>query len=506
MNIRHKWILAFRSAGVVLSLLFQGCGALALPSRLALPPEAPINKQAGRGGLLVVTLSLEDGRKLPFVLDTGTSGTLVDESLELELGKPAGAETFQSWGKYSKKNYYRAPKLFLDGVQLRTGKTVAAFDFTGLSRDLDQSIKGMLGIDTLRNYCIQLDFANGKMRFLDDRRADKRNWGKAFPIVRLNAHDSRPAVADNLLGLRGPHSLIDSGCTFDGWLMPKYFQQWTNQDPPSAQAEARSPNGQFDGEKYPLVSLERKDVESDGIGLRFLARHLVTLDFPDKMMYLKLQSALPLPDPDTRSTPMPALNPLISDVLEEDISAARLDLSKIEHGNATGFEKKVAANLEATLENDPKPSPADVPLSVAQISLGDCRSESAEVGWLKPAANRIPLNSEIESPLLDSGKIYATGLFAHSPSRYVYNLDGKWKTLRGEAGLHTAFQGIAYGVVFVIKADGTTVFRSGAVSGADHPLYDVDVTGVKTLEMIVEQAQQQNGGDWGLWLDPILSR
>jgi hypothetical protein len=365
---------------------------------------------------------------------------------------------------------------------------------------------GILGMDVLEHYCIQLDFAAGKMRFLDDTRADKHKWGKAFPIVALNAQDSRPAVAYDLLGLQGPHSLIDSGCDSDGWLMPKYFDQWTNQAVAPPKAEARSPNGYFDGEKYLFVSLARNDVESDGIGLRFLARHLVTLDFPDHTLHLKRQSIGPLPDPRLKTTPMPVLEPLISDVLQENVGAARRELAKVEQGLAADLEKRVARNLEATLEDIARPSPADVPPSVRRMPLGDCRPEVAQVGWLKPAANRIPLNGEIVSPLLDSGKIYATGLFAHSPSRYVYNLDGQWKTLRGEAGLHTAFQNLAYGVAFVIKTDGRMVFRSGAVCGSEHPRYAVDVTGVKTLELVVEKAQAQNGGDWGLWLEPTLFR
>jgi hypothetical protein len=107
---------------------------------------------------------------------------------------------------------------------------------------------------------------------------------------------------------------------------------------------------------------------------------------------------------------------------------------------------------------------------------------------------------------LDSGKIYATGLWAHSPSRYVFDLGGKWKSLRGEAGLHTAIQPYAWGVVFVIKTDGREVFRSLAIRGPTKPSYTVDLTGVKTLELIVEKASEQNGCNWGLWLDPVVSR
>ncbi|HEV2391883.1 MAG TPA: NPCBM/NEW2 domain-containing protein [Verrucomicrobiae bacterium] len=363
---------------------------------------------------------------------------------------------------------------------------------------------GMLGIDCLRQYCIQLDFNAGKIHFLDDALTGKQKWGKAFPIVPLNSRDPRPAVAQNLFGEQGPHSLIDSGFLSDGWLMPKYFDQWTNRTVAPVTGTARFPNGLFAGEKYPLVSLPRIDVESDGIGLRFLARHLVTLDFPKNAVYLLRQSTGPLPDPRLAKTP--ALAPLLLTVLQEDLGAARKAIANLEQSNATSLEKTVARNLVATLENEPKPTPADVPPEVAQLPLGDARPRLAEVGWLQPAANRIPLCDQVESPLLDSGKVYATGLFAHSPSRYVYNLAGKWKSLRGEAGLHTAFQGEAWGVVFVIKTDGKEVFRSPAIRGSQHPRYDIDLTGVRKLQLLVENSGASNGCNWALWLDPTLFR
>jgi hypothetical protein len=262
----------------------------------------------------------------------------------------------------------------------------------------------------------------------------------------------------------------------------------------------------LDGEKYPFVDVAEKNVESDGIGLRFLARHLVTLDFPERTLYLQRQSIGPLPDLRLKTTRMAALDPLINAVLQNDVAAAQSELVKIGQSNATDLEKTVARNLAATLEDKPKPVPADVPLTVASLPLGGAHPNEAEVGWLKPTANRIPLNGEIQSPLLDSGKIHATGLFAHAPSRYVYDLGGKWKSLRGEAGLHTAFQGHAFGVVFVIKTDGKEVFRSDIIRRSEQARYEVEVTGVKTLELVVEKANDRNGGNWGLWLDPTLFR
>lgn len=490
--------------GSSLSLVFLCCCATENVVGATLPAEVPINKEAGRGGWLVVTLRLESGEELPVVVDTGTSGTFLDKSLEPQLGKRLDTAEFQSWGTKKKVNVYAAPKLFLGGALLIMPPRIVTDDFKSWASATGHPVMGMLSLDCLRHYCIQLDFAAGKMRFLDDEQADKQKWGKAFPIVPLNSQDGRAAVAENLIGAQGPHSLIDSGISEDGWLMPRYFQQWTNRAALPGKGEARLPNGAFGGEKYPLVSLRRIDVESDGIGLRFLARHLVTLDFPRQTMYLQRQSIGPLRDPSLKR--MEALEPVIMAVLQEDADAARKALVKIEQSSATELEKTVAQKLVATLENEPKPAPAEVPPEVTQLPLGDARPEKADVGWLQPAANRIPLSEDIESPLLDSGRLYATGLFAHSPSRYVFNLGGKWKTLRGEAGLHTAFQTRALGVVFVIKTDGNEVFRSSSIRGATHAYYSVDVAGAKALELLVENAYDHNWANWSLWLDPTLFR
>jgi hypothetical protein len=201
-----------------------------------------------------------------------------------------------------------------------------------------------------------------------------------------------------------------------------------------------------------------------------------------------------------------ALEPVADAVANNQLGAAQEALRKLEASKRPDLEKDIARKLVGTLKSEANLSPADTPAKIIQLPLGDGRPQTAEVGWLKPAANRIPPNGEIESPFLDSGRIYATGLYAHSPSRYVFKLGGKWKQLRGEAGLHTLHQPYAAGVVFVIKADGKEVCRSQVIRGATKASYDLDVTGVKALELIVEKAGSRNGGNWGLWLDPTLFR
>jgi hypothetical protein len=299
MKIRNK---TYGIALALLSLLrFCSCAT----GRPPLPADVTMNKDAGRGDFLMITLRLENGEKLPFVVDTGTSITLFDKSLAPQLGKKIGDISMgnpEHWGQHIKSDVYLTPNLYLGDVLLKTsGSSTTTMDLSKLSFETGYPIKGILGMNTLEHYCIQLDFDAGKIRFLDDEKADKKNWGKAFPIIANNA-DSRPFVAQNLLGAQGPHSLIDSGCASDGWLRPKSFQQWTNLASPLTGSEAHSPYGVFDGEKYHDVSLDVQYVDdADGIGLNFLARHLVTLDFPKHTLYLKRTSDSPLVDKETEA-------------------------------------------------------------------------------------------------------------------------------------------------------------------------------------------------------------
>jgi len=303
------------AAGIFLSLSSLCSCATELSVHGALPADVPINQDAGRGGLLMVTVQLENGRELPMIVDTGAGSTVLDESLERTLGKPLGTGAMHSVFGISTNNFYTAPKLYLGGAPLlMTGTAIVTWDVKKrLSSPARHPVMGILGIDVLEHYCIQLDFAAGKMRFLDGQHADKSAWGKAFPIVPLSDDDPRPAVAENLLGRQGPLSIIDSGFLGDGSLMPKYFQLWTNQAVVPANGEARSPDGVFGGKKYPFVFLSENDWPSDAIGLNFLARHRVTLDFPNHTLYLLCQSIGPLPKSRTAQfKPIPDTEPEVT--------------------------------------------------------------------------------------------------------------------------------------------------------------------------------------------------
>jgi hypothetical protein len=310
--------------------------------RLRLPADVTMNKEAGQGGMLIVTLQLESGEKLPFMVDTGASGTGFDKSLAPKLGKRLGTGTALHFGDRQEGGAYTAPRLYLEGAPLMmTGTNVFTYDLRPFSSNAGRPILGVLGMDVLGHYCIQLDFQAGKMRFLDDEPAGKKDWGRPFPLTDIG--DGRFSVRENLAGAKDSDSMIDSGCNYDGWLSQPLFQQWTNQAKLPVNGEVRFPMGVLGGDTYPNVNLRGFGAEAlsvgdshivfNGIGLHFLARHLVTFDFPKRTMYLKRTNIGPLVDED-----MEAVGQAVAE------SAIKILMSLKEKGQMPGWSK----NDEAT--------------------------------------------------------------------------------------------------------------------------------------------------------------
>jgi Aspartyl protease len=289
---------------VAVGLMHLCCGAAQNADGPQLPADVTMNPEAGRGGLLLVTCRLADGDALPMVVDTGCPMTAFDKSLAPKLGSRLDTGTVWNFGVQQEVGVYAAPKLYLGDVPLQmTGTNVVTFDRGRMADPVRLPALGILGMDVLGNYCIQLDFAAGKVRFLDSAQADKTHarvrWDESFPLIDVG--DGCLAINENLAGVEGPGSMIDTGCNFGGWLRPEAWQQWTN---PAAGGKIHSPDGMLGGEIYPGLDLRRLYVKLpspgdthtslNGIGLHCLSENLVTLDFPNRMLYLKRTSKWPL--------------------------------------------------------------------------------------------------------------------------------------------------------------------------------------------------------------------
>src|SRR6266516_3566428 len=267
-----------------------------------LPPEVSFNKSAGRGENLFVTLRLGSGEEMLFGVDTGGPATLMDKSLEPRLGKPLARAKFSFAQSGPRKGrVYRAPGLYLGNTRILTGKWVVTDDLSDVSF---RPLSGILGMECLRHYCIQLDFAANKLRFLDPDQSENEELGKAFPLTFAQG-SIFPLVSENLLGAKGGNALIDTGDYSDGGLAATLFQRALDEETAVSTKEFETSTGQavrevsfrtsvFGGETYSDLALREHASGTNGVGLRFLARHLVTLNSPKRTMYLQRKSVGPL--------------------------------------------------------------------------------------------------------------------------------------------------------------------------------------------------------------------
>jgi hypothetical protein len=276
-----------RIFGILGSLLLL-CSCATGSRHQQLPSEVAI-KDAGRGKWLVVMLRL-DGEELPFVLDTGSADTFLDKSLEPKLGKRRGTTIFPHWGVKREAGAYAAPELCLGNTPLkRTGRFVFTADWLPRARS-DPPIMGVLGMDFLMHYCIQLDFEAEKMRFQDPDDVNATGPGKFFPLTFIKG---RPFIHHSgLLGGTNANLLIDSGFDGDGGLGSESFQKILKEEMSGVGRGVKDlgsgwmfvPECVWDGVTHTNLMIGEG---GNLIGLRFLARHLVTLNFPKRTMYLK---------------------------------------------------------------------------------------------------------------------------------------------------------------------------------------------------------------------------
>jgi hypothetical protein len=279
-----------------------------------LPPETFFNETASRGGPLLLTLAMEDGEKLLFMVDTGSADTFLNQSLEPKLGKRLGSTTTR-WAFYEKRTdgIYPAPKLYLGHTQLLLGNRIKT---DAASADYDGGrIMGVLGMDCLRHYCVQMDFAKSKMRFLNPNDLKNGDLGKAYP---LDFFFGACFTYADILDMQKVFFRIDTGLFggVDFMLKPNAFRWEMREEKPFGQSGTNFilfPNGvsgtnrvTFADRPAPAALLSRIEFGSEAytnlviledmskfwphenfIGLRFFARNVVTFDFPNKIMYLK---------------------------------------------------------------------------------------------------------------------------------------------------------------------------------------------------------------------------
>ncbi len=168
--------------------------------------------------------------------------------------------------------------------------------------------------------------------------------------------------------------------------------------------------------------------------------------------------------------------------------------------------KKMKPLWEKILSGDPPPlkeAPADISAEINQVNLVDCGYADIKVGWGVPCWD-VMLPSPL-GPLAffrDGGRVERF-LLVHAVGWAKYDLGGKWSRFSAQLGVPCQQFG---SVRYEILGDGKPLYATKVLFNGMSERVDLDVRGVKRLEIMVKDAGDGITADWGVIGNPLLSR
>jgi hypothetical protein len=261
--------------------------------------------------LLPVTFQ---GQEHTFCLDTGCTDVVFDVSLKDKLGKrflwPKKGRA--AHGEPIKVEYFPAPQPQLGPLSLKGSVLVAVADFKQVSPHLAEKVDGIIGMDFLKKYIVQINFDQRKVLFLKasgdfdlfsffrTETNEHPDWGEPVPI-QYGFFCDLPHIKGRILDHILVKFLVDTGWTnLHGALESKIFKavRLRKCEQHLRALAAEGEEAPFDVGKLTLVdklsvaSFDYQDLaftksNESILGFSFLSRHVVTFDFPNGTMYLK---------------------------------------------------------------------------------------------------------------------------------------------------------------------------------------------------------------------------
>lgn len=236
------------------------------------------------------------GNVYRFVLDTGASHTIYGEPFRAWLGAPRASAKVAMLGSRATIDVFEPPEARVGSLSLKRGVSVGCHDLSGL-RSKGGPIEGVIGQTFLRHHVVRFDFDNNQVAFLKAVGAD------AGLKIRLHRRRGVYCADIEIPGYGTERFMLDTGDVCDaGSLSPRVASVLAAKGLAQevSQRQAVSISGIEALKRYRLseieiagfrhrglVLVESKALHTSTLGLKYLRRFVVTIDFPNWTMYLK---------------------------------------------------------------------------------------------------------------------------------------------------------------------------------------------------------------------------
>jgi hypothetical protein len=253
-----------------------------------------------------VTGKLAD-RSVNFVVDTNSSLTVFDKSLISLLGPSLGKLGVETTGSFMITDQFQPPPMTIGTLEVQSGKPVICIDLTELKEAAGIAFDGVLGMDVLSQYVVDIDFDAGELRFLaetppaikEQRTSLPLDTKTGVPTIRVD----QPALCNAFRIDTGSSGSCVERPIFESLL----HSQLLDLGPDYA---AATPTGSVTAKLGLLKRLEVGPYSHESLlvesgpmsllGLSYLSRFNWTFDFPCGVAYM--QPSAKYSEPDQRGT------------------------------------------------------------------------------------------------------------------------------------------------------------------------------------------------------------
>ncbi|MHC4624737.1 MAG: aspartyl protease family protein [Planctomycetota bacterium] len=230
-----------------------------------------------------------------FMLDTGTTVTCFDNSLRHALGEVKRTGKAMTAAGPMAIETFAAPEAFLGPLNLKDSGEVACTDHSILSLIDGEEIRGVIGMNFLKDYVVRIDFDECTLSFLHSLPDQDAEWPEPFEI-RYDSLGS-PHIVARLDDNTEVDFLIDTGVNATGFLASEVFEELVaNSEVKTSETLAATPVGVMRNtdariEKVSVGVFEYRNLifgrgPLSALGLTFWGRHAVTFDFPNSKVYV----------------------------------------------------------------------------------------------------------------------------------------------------------------------------------------------------------------------------
>ncbi|MDR6637688.1 endo-alpha-N-acetylgalactosaminidase family protein [Paenarthrobacter nitroguajacolicus] len=195
--------------------------------------------------------------------------------------------------------------------------------------------------------------------------------------------------------------------------------------------------------------------------------------------------------------------------LTVDVTGAQyVELVADDAGDSNGNDHADWADAKFTCSATAQEPPA--PVLTGTVFASDLPWIGSSNGW--GPAERDRANGEQnagDGPALRlDGVVYPKGIGVHADSKISIATEAKCTVFKALVGVDDAKlnKGLHGSVVFIVKGDGRELLRTPVLSADSAALpLNVDITGVRNVELIADKNGDDAGDDWGDWADAKFS-